>query len=103
MGCNDSDSNHDIEVYISTGELQCQDNGLDISVTKSYLLDVKVKSESCGSLTEVDFIQECGGGTGNLHVFTIDESDMQVAEDIGFTIPDSADPDDDYEKVECSA
>jgi hypothetical protein len=103
FGCNDSDSNNDIEVYISTGELQCQENGLSISVTKSYLLDanVEVKNESCGSLTQVVYPTVCGGGTGKLHVFTIDKADTLVAENIGFTIPDSSVSEDDYEKVEC--
>jgi hypothetical protein len=102
-GCNESDSSNDIEVYISTGELQCQENGLSISVTKSYLLDanVEVKNESCGSLTQVVYPAVCGGGTGKLHVFTIDKADSQVAENIGFTIPDSSISEDDYEKVEC--
>jgi hypothetical protein len=43
----------------------------------------------------------CGGGTGKLHVFTIDKADSQVAENIGFTIPDSSVSEDDYEQVEC--
>ncbi|MFT6992381.1 MAG: hypothetical protein ACJASL_004381 [Paraglaciecola sp.] len=102
-GCNGSDSNNDIEVYISTGDLQCQEIGLSISVSKSYLLDanVEVKNESCGALTQVAYAAVCGGGTGKLHVFTIDKADSQVAENIGFTIPDSSVSEDDYEKVAC--
>ncbi|MBH0016926.1 hypothetical protein JFJ09_05710 [Pseudoalteromonas arctica] len=102
-GCNESDSNNDIEVYISTGELQCQENGLSISVTKSYLLDanVEVKNESCGYLTQFTYAAVCGGGTGKLHVFTIDKTDSQVAKNIGFTIPDSSVSEDDYIKLEC--
>lgn len=108
FGCNESDSidevDDNIEVYISTGELQCQENGLAILVTKSYLLDagIEVKAESCGNLTEVKQLSVCGAGTGKLHVFTIDKSDSQVAGNIGFIIPDSSVSEDDYEKVECS-
>jgi hypothetical protein len=91
-GCNDSDPNNDIEIYISSGELQCQENGLSIAKTKSYLLDagIDVKAEICGFLTHIDYPTVCAGGTGKLHVFTIDKSDSQVAENLGFTIPNSS-------------
>ncbi|MFT5852587.1 MAG: hypothetical protein ACI87J_002565 [Colwellia sp.] len=103
-GCNQSDSDNNIEVYISTGELQCQDNGLSISLTKSYLQEagIEVKAESCGNLILVDYPSVCGGGTGKLHVFTIHENHSQTAENIGFTIPDSTVGGGDYAKVECS-
>lgn len=107
-GCNDLNSNdladNEIDVYISTGELQCQDNGLPISVTKNYLLnaDIEVKAQSCGSLTGVSLLAVCGAATGKLHVFTIDEVHAQVAENIGFIIPDSSVSADDYEKALCN-
>jgi hypothetical protein len=103
-GCNDTDSSNNIEIYISTGELQCQENGLSIAETKRYLLesDIDVKAESCGTLTLIDYPAVCGGGTGKLHVFTIDESDSQLAENLGFTIPDSSASEGDYIKTECS-
>jgi hypothetical protein len=103
-GCNQADSDNNIEVYISTGELQCQDKGLSISLTKSYLQEagIKVKAESCGNATLVDYPSVCGGATGKLHVFTIDNSDSQVAENIGFTLPDSTVSGSEYAKVECS-
>ncbi|UJF20454.1 hypothetical protein [Shewanella sp. OMA3-2] len=102
-GCDASDPNNDIDVYISTRELQCQNNGLPISLTKSYLLDanIEVKSESCGSLTQVIYATVCGEETGKLHVFTIDKADSQVVENIGFTLPSSSVSEDDYKKVEC--
>ena len=103
-GCDDSDSNNDIDVYISTGELQCQENGLTISETKDYLLDanIEVKSESCGHLTEIVYADVCGGKTGKLHVFSIDKADKNTAENLGFTIPDDTTSEDDYEKEDCS-
>ncbi|MGB2739236.1 MAG: hypothetical protein WBC60_01625 [Cognaticolwellia sp.] len=102
-GCNDSESDNDIEVYISTGELQCQDNGLSISLTRSYLEDasIEVKDESCGNLTLAVYPAVCGGETGKLHVFTIASSDSQAAENIGFTIPDSSIAGSEYAKLEC--
>lgn len=104
FGCNESEPDNNIEVYISTGELQCQDNGLPISLTKGYLQEagIEVKAESCGNLTLVDYPSVCGGETGKLHVFTINNSDSQVAENIGFTIPDSSVNGGEYAKVECS-
>jgi len=108
-GCNESEladeGDNDIDVYISTGELQCQGNGLSISLTKSYLQEagIEVKAESCGSLTLLDYPAVCGGGTGKLHVFTIDNSDSQAAENLGFTIPDSSVNEDVFEKSDCIA
>lgn len=108
-GCNEADSgnegDNDIEVYISTGEVQCQDNGLPISLTKSYLADanIEIKAESCGNLTSINYPSVCGGETGKLHVFTIGSSDAHVAENIGFTIPDSSVAGSEYAKIECDA
>jgi hypothetical protein len=101
--CNDTDSETDIDVYISSGKLMCQDNALPLIVTKSYLLaaNIAVKSESCGYLTEVAFAEICGGATGELHIFTIDESDAMLAENIGFTLPDSQVIEDNYDRITC--
>jgi hypothetical protein len=60
-----------------------------------------VKNESCGSLTQMSYVPVCGGGTGKLHVFTIDKANSKAAENIGFTIPNRAVSEDDYKKVEC--
>jgi hypothetical protein len=81
----------------------CQDNALPLIVTKSYLLaaNIAVKSESCGYLTEVAFAEICGGATGELHIFTIDESDAMLAENIGFTLPDSQVIEDNYDRITC--
>lgn len=103
-GCNDTDFDTEVDVYISSGKLMCQDNALPLSVTKSYLLaaNIAVKSESCGYLTEVAFAEVCGGATGELHIFTIDESDAMLAENIGFTLPDSLVIEDNYEIISCN-
>jgi hypothetical protein len=103
-GCNDTDFDTEVDVYISSGKLMCQDNALPLSVTKSYLLaaNITVKSESCGYLTEVAFAEVCGGATGELHIFTIDESDAMLAENIGFTLPDSLVIEDNYERIACN-
>ena len=103
-GCNNTDSDTDIDVYISSGKLMCQDNALPLAVTKSYLLaaNIAVKSESCGYLTEVAFPEVCGGATGELHIFTIDASDAMVAENIGFTLPDSQVIENNYDRIACN-
>jgi hypothetical protein len=101
--CNDTDSDTEIDVYISSGKLMCQDNALPLSVTKGYLLaaNIAVKSESCGYLTEVVYPEFCGGATGELHIFTIDKSDAMLAENIGFTLPDSQVIEDNYDRITC--
>ncbi|GEM_PF-5323516 len=54
-GCDKSDVNNDVEIYISTGEIMCQGNTLTILETRSYLLDanIEIKSESCGRIDEL--------------------------------------------------
>lgn len=103
-GCDKSNVDNDIEIYIDTGEVMCQGNGLTISETKNYLLDanIEIKSESCGRLDEFYSPRLCGDPIKNIHVFTIDSANQELAENIGFTSPDSNDYEELYIKEDCS-
>lgn len=94
----------ELEVYISTGELQCQDTGQPISTTKRSLLDagIGIKAESCGYLTDMMYASVCGGGTGNIHIFTIDKSNAPLAESLGFTLGNNSTTQSNYDRTECS-
>ncbi len=93
----------DVEVYISTGEKQCLGGGLSITEAEQYLLDagIEVKEQSCGELTQMNFISVCGGEIGEIYVFTIDANNSNLAENIGFTVPSISAIEDDYQTVEC--
>lgn len=79
-------SDADIEIYISTGKAQCLDNGLPIQETRQYLQDqgIEVKGEKCAVLTGIFYPAVCGAGTGDVHIFTIAESSLSRAQNIGF-------------------
>jgi len=76
----------EINVYISNGKRQCLNNALPINVTKSYLVNagIEVSAESCGLLNGVMYSSVCGGSTGQVHVFTIDETNLDKAKTLGF-------------------
>lgn len=94
----------DVDVYISTGEKQCLGGGLSITEAEKYLLDagIEVKEQSCGVLTQINFVSVCGGANGKLYVFTIDGHNANLAENIGFTVPSVSATEDDFQKVECA-
>jgi tetrahydromethanopterin S-methyltransferase subunit H len=77
----------DIEIYISNGKKQCLNNALSIDVTKGYLdtAGINVSAHSCGLLNGVMYPSVCGGATGQVHVFTIEKSDLDKAKVLGFT------------------
>jgi len=99
------DSNENIDVIISNGKLQCQDNAISINTTKAYLSEagIEVESESCGQLTGLSYATVCGGGTGQIHIFSINQSALNEAENIGFTDSAKLESGVSYEKVSCSS
>jgi len=104
LSCN-SDNNDEVnvDVVISNGALQCQDNAISISTTKEYLTGagISVKAESCGVLIGVGVVTLCGAETGQVHVFSIDENDLHKAENLGFI--DSSTLDEGFKVVECGS
>ena len=76
----------EINVYISNGKQQCENNALPITVTKSYLVDagIGISAQSCGILNGVMYASVCGGASGQVHIFTIDKNDLDKAKAIGF-------------------
>ena len=76
----------ELNVYISNGQQQCFNSALPINTTKGYLTDagIAVSAQSCGLLNGVMYSSVCGGSTGQVHVFTIDENNLDKAKDLGF-------------------
>jgi hypothetical protein len=85
ISCDQGSDN--IDVIISNGSLQCQDNAIPIETTKSYLTDagIEVKDENCGIQLGVAVATVCGGPTAQIHIFSINQKDLIKAENIGFT------------------
>ncbi len=103
LACNDDIEEVNVDVVISNGALQCQDNAISISTTKEYLTGagISVKAESCGTLTGVGVVTLCGAETGQIHVFSIDEKDLDEAGNLGFT--DSSTIEEGFDTVECDS
>lgn len=76
----------EINVYISNGKRQCEKNALPIETTKGYLINagIGVSAQSCGLLNGLVYSSVCGGSTGQVHVFTIDQSQLDKAKSLGF-------------------
>ncbi|KGJ90554.1 hypothetical protein [Colwellia psychrerythraea] len=102
LACDDSEEVN-VNVVISNGALQCQDNAIPISTTKEYLTGagISVKAESCGTLIGVGVVTLCGAESGQVHIFSIDEKDLDEAVNLGFT--DSSTIEEGFDTVECDS
>jgi len=75
-----------IDVYIHKGDTQCNDDGLLLSETTSYLIDssIEVSNSQCAVLTGLSTADVCGGNTLNIYVHTIKAINLIEAENLGF-------------------
>ena len=89
-------------VFISKNDTQCNDDGLTLEETASYLSSANIiTSESeCGFIvTGLDSPAVCGASTNNVFIHTINASDLTEAENLGFT--DTSTLEARFEVVEC--
>ncbi len=102
FSCNDDDKEKSVDVYISNGKLQCQDNAIPINTTKSYLTDagIEFSEQSCGIINAV-YPAVCGGGTGQVHIYSISKDDINSATNIGFT--EASTLEDGYQSTDCDS
>ena len=102
LSCNDSDKEESVDIYISNGKLQCQDNAIPINTTKSYLIEagIDVLSQNCGVIN-AGYAAVCGGGLGLLHIYTIPLKEINNAVNIGFS--DVSLLEDGYQEVDCNS
>lgn len=103
LACNDNTEEVNVDVVISNGALQCQDNAIPISTSKEYLTGagISVKGERCGTLMGVGVVALCGAETGQIHIFSIGENDLDEAVNLGFI--DSSTIDEGFDIVECDS
>ena len=92
-----------VEVYISKGDTQCNDNGLSLSEVTSYLSDaeIDINETMCGQIVGISHDAVCGGGTNNVYSFTISTESLLLAENLGFQSLSSLDSELSVEVVEC--
>lgn len=102
FSCNDNDKEKSVEVYISNGKLQCQDNAIPINTTKSYLTNAGIgfSEQSCGVIN-AGYATVCGGGTGQIHIYSISINDINSATNIGFT--ELSTLEDGYQSADCDS
>jgi len=100
FSCNDSGNKNTIDVFISNGKLQCQDNAIPTEITESYLTGdgINATNQSCG-IINAGYPSVCGGATGQIHIYTIAKGEINNAENIGFTRVSTLE--DGYQSVDC--
>lgn len=99
-----SSTPEEIKVYISKGDTQCNDDGLDLEETTSYLTDanIEVLQSECGKIIGLTIPTVCGASTENIYVHTIMDENLADAENIGFMQTSAIENDDNsYQIVEC--
>lgn len=94
-----------VEVYISKGDTQCNQDGLSLDEASSYLLDadISIAESNCGVITGVAFMSMCGAGTSNIYYFSIQESNLVKAKSLGFSALSSLKSDLGYKAKSCVA
>lgn len=85
VGCGNDDIEPTVDVAISNGKLQCQDNALSVETTKGYLLEagINVLSQRCGRRNSA-VLAACGVTENQIHVYTINANNLIDAENAGF-------------------
>lgn len=78
-----------VEIYIAKGNTQCNDDGLTIEETATYLTDagIGVSESQCGVLEGISYNAVCGGATPDIYIHTINILDIPKAENLGFIDP----------------
>jgi hypothetical protein len=94
-----------VDLYISTGETQCHDDGLTIDETSAYLTaaNIEISASQCGVITGIFYAAVCGGNTANIYIHTISADNLVTAENLGFSeITSLLAAELGYEVTECS-
>ena len=75
-----------IEVYRSDNAIQCQGGGISPEVMQRELSGIQVFAARKDELRGVAFPSVCGGATGSINVYTIQQADQAAAEQRGFRV-----------------
>lgn len=75
-----------IEVYRSDNAIQCQGGGISPEAMQSELRGIQVFAARKDELRGVAFPSVCGGATGSINVYTIQQADQAAAEQRGFHV-----------------
>ncbi len=75
-----------IEVYRSDNAVQCQGGGISPEAMQRELSGIQVFAARKDELRGVAFPSVCGGATGSINVYTIQQADQAAAEQRGFRV-----------------
>ena len=75
-----------IEVYRSDNAIQCQGGGISPEAMQRELSGIQVFAARKDELRGVAFPSVCGGATGSINVYTIQQADQATAEQRGFHV-----------------
>ncbi len=76
-----------IEIYKSTGAIQCESSGVDPYTMMNELLNSGIDVLEWGTGTDgVNRPSVCGSETGDINRFTIREQDLELAQSLGFSL-----------------
>ena len=75
-----------IEVYRSDNAIQCQGGGISPEAMQRELSGIQVFAARKDELRGVAFPSVCGGATGSINVYTIQQADQAAAEQRGFHV-----------------
>ena len=75
-----------IEVYRSDNAIQCQGGGISPEAMQRELSGIQVFAARKDELRGVAFPSVCGGATGSINVYTIQQADQAAAEQRGFRV-----------------
>lgn len=75
-----------VQVYKHDGSRQCQGAGVSAEAMQQELAGIRVYAAEKSMLKDVAFPDVCGGGTGDINVYTIDAKNQTAAEQRGFHV-----------------
>ena len=75
-----------IEVYRSDNSTQCHGGGISPEAMQRELSGIQVFAARKDELRGVAFPSVCGGATGSINVYTIQQADQAAAEQRGFRV-----------------
>jgi len=84
--CADTPKSQTTLVFKSSGDKQCLQVGRTLEQSRKELLDKGVKADEgfCAVRTDKAYPMVCGGGTPDIHMFNIDTSQLESAQEAGY-------------------
>jgi hypothetical protein len=81
-----NDDTTSVQVFISNGHTQCDNNGAPLAQTQMILVQggIDVLGSACGTITGVAYPAVCGAATGEINIHRVRRENVADAERLGF-------------------